>query len=79
MSMAKIGFIGWTLTLFGVIFNILSIIWMYNVWNWIGENPPRGASSGAVGIVLTFMILPLLFSWVVLIYAGKYLREAKIF
>jgi len=69
--------LGYILTGVGIILNVLGVAWIFNRLEWIEANPPVGASSGAVGAFILFMMAPLALSWVLIFYGGAYLKEAK--
>jgi len=68
---------GYLCAILGVIFNIGAWELTIYIWDWTGKNPPTGASSGAVGMVLLVMVVPIVLSWIVIAYSGVYLKEAK--
>ena len=62
----------------GVAVNLLSSYWITQQLSWLNINPPSAAAAGAIGAFLFATVIPLLLSWVVLIYAGYIKKESEI-
>ena len=70
--------LAYIMIIIGIVVNIVSSWWITYQLTWINNNPPTGASGGAAGAFILIMVLPLILSWVVLIYAGRILKESEI-